>query len=117
MKTLLIFIFTLCVTLSYCQNNLEYSEYLGLNADTLHHFGVRTEFPQTKISEDFGPRAPHTAGFHGGIDYNSTGSGDDDIKDLIYNLEPDTCIIYRDNGVVQNEYSKWITSQGNHNIR
>ena len=94
----------------FSQSAIEFSQYLGENAQGLHHFGDRTAFPQNKISEDFGPRPKF--GFHGGLDYNSRGIGDNDIKDLLHSLESGVGTIHQDDGVVQDSYSKWITVKG-----
>jgi hypothetical protein len=98
-----------------CQVDLKYSEYLGKNSQGLHYFDIKSIFKENKISEDFGPRAPHNGQFHGGIDYNSRGTGDQDLKDLLHSIEDGT--IYEDDGVVQNSYSKFLTIIGDNNVR
>lgn len=113
----IIFALALLASTILIGQNAQYQEYQGLNTDTLHTYGDNTNFPDSLIADDYGPRqrdANTPYDWHGGIDYNSPGWTDkQDEGDIINSIEAG---IVDPTSNINTPGFKWITIKGAHNI-
>lgn len=102
----------------FCQP--QYRAWNAPNAQQpLHIFGPPNDYPNTLISEDFGPRQLNADRYqwHGGIDYNSN-TGNTDLGDLLLSLEAG---VVSPNSLMANNSTKVLVVEGSgtngHNLR
>ena len=100
----------------------QYRQYQGINAQGLYIYGSATNFPDSLVADDYGPRQKDAStpyDWHGGIDYNAPTAGGnndgEDKGDLILAVEKGKVSSSSAVNIPTNGF-KWITVAGTHNI-